>query len=488
LIGARTRRIVVLSAALIGCGGGTVALGQTPAALSPQEPGTHNTEGCSSARLIGKHRTYDVGPGQRYEELTTVPWLALDAGDVVNIAYRPTPYRTMIALRARGTASAPVILNGVTGPNCARPEISGERAVLAADRAQGGYDNKYSLIGSVINIWWGNGGWGNKPQHITIQNLKITGGTSGIVAVTVEDLLIQNCEVTDNAGWGVFVNTKGDDPHGIETSYRVTLRGNRLYNNGVDGSYLYHNVYVQAYRALYEGNYIGQLRPGASGSSLKDRSSGTIVRYNMIVAAARALDLVETDGGHGTVDADPLYNEAWVYGNIIVSDHTLPAVASGSLIHWGYDNNPARGRSGVLHFYNNTVISVDSEDDWIALFDLPPGPQSVEAQNNIIRHSGSAKFELGKEQGTIRFLGRNWISSGWGKGDPWNRNTVTVVGEDTLIAGANPMLDNGYRPVAESPVIGRSNGTTPTPVIGEFSDPAGTSVRSAALDLGAREH
>jgi len=465
-----------------------LAQAQTAPADSQVEPGMPDAAGCGSLRLIGKHRTYDVGPGQKYEELTTVPWLALRAGDVVNIGYRPTPYRTMIALRAQGSAAAPVILNGVTGPNCARPEISGERAVLAADRAGEGYDNKYSLIGAVINIWWGNGGWGNKPQHITIQNLKITGGTSGIVAVTVEDLLIQNCEVTDNAGWGVFVNTKGDDPHGIETSYRVTLRGNRLYNNGVDGSYLYHNVYVQAYRSVYEGNYIGQLRPGASGSSLKDRSSGTIVRYNMIVAAARALDLVETDGGHGTVDADPLYNEAWVYGNIIVSDHTLPGVSSGSLIHWGYDNNSAQGRSGVLHFYDNTVITVDSDDDWIALFDLPPGRQSVEAQNNIIRHSGSAKFELAKEQGAIRFLGRNWISSGWGKGDPWKRNSVTVAGEDTLIVGGNPMLDKDYRPAAGSPVIGQANSATATPVISEFSDPAGTSPRPAALDLGAREH
>jgi hypothetical protein len=442
---------------------------------------------CVTTRLTGKHRTYNVGPGQQYTELTPVPWLSLQAGDVVNIYYRPTPYRTKFALKVQATAAAPVMINGVTDANCNKPELTATSAVFAADRARG-FDNQYSLDDSVIYIWWGSGGWANKPKHITIQNLKITGGANGINAVTVEDLLVQNCELTDNNGWGIFVNTKNDEPNGEETSYRITIRGNRIYGNGVAGSYLYHNLYIQAYRTIYEGNYIGQLRPGALGSSLKDRSSGTIVRYNTIVAAARALDLVETEGGHGSVDTDPLYNDAWVYGNIIISDHTGLAEASGSFIHWGYDNTPARGHTGVLHFYNNTVISVDSTDNWISLFDLPPGPQTVEVQNNIMRHSGTATFELARTQGTIKFLGKNWISAGWGNGDPWNPNTVTVIGKSALIEGTNPMLDANYRPITASPVIGQATGTTSTPVLYEFIAPAGTTARATALDLGAVEH
>ena len=448
------------------------------------------TAACSSA-LRGTHATYDVGPGKTYAELTSVPWLSLQAGDVVNIYYRATPYKTYVALKAQGTAANPVIINGVTDANCNRPEISGSGAVYAADRS--GYDNQYSTIGSDFYIWWGQGGWANKPKFITIQNLKITGGSTGIYAVTVEDLLVQNCEITANNGWGVFVNTKNDDPNGEETSYRVTIRGNRIYGNGVVGSYLYHNLYIQAYRATYEGNYIGQLIPGAQGSSLKDRSSGTIVRYNTIVAAARALDLVETEGGRGTVDADPLYNEAWVYGNLIINDSSLPGASSGALIHWGYDNTFAEARTGTLHFYDNTVYS-NRASGTVALFDqqsnsYPNDPQNtVEVQNNIIWQTGGGKIAMGKTLGKVNFVGANWISTGWLNGTSSSSSGVIVNVTGTLLQGTSPGLDANYRPATGSPVIGAAAGTTATSVLYEFSAPAGVVGRATAKDLGAFEH
>jgi hypothetical protein len=463
-----------------------------PVTAPPPVSSIPSTSACSVA-LRGSHATYDVGPGKTYTELTNVPWLSLQAGDVVNIYYRATPYRTKFALKAQGTAAAPVVINGVTDANCNQPVVSGTNAVYAADRASSGYDNQWSLDDSVIYIWWGNGGWANKPKFITIQNLKLTGGSSGIFAVTVEDLLVQNCEITDVNGWGVFVNTKNDEPNGEETSYRVTIRGNRIYNNGVAGSYLYHNLYIQSYRATYEGNYIGSLRAGAEGSSIKDRSSGTIIRYNTIVAAARAIDLVETEGGRGTVDADPLYHDAQVYGNVIINDDTVPGAGSGALIHWGYDNNPLEARKGTLYFFGNTVVS-NIQGDWIALFDQQSSSadvdphNSIEVQNSIIWHSGSARLAMGKNVGKVTFTGRNWISSGWINGDPWNGNTVTVGGQATLIQGTNPLLDTNRRPTASSPVVGQATGTTKAAVSYEFLSPVGVTPRATAKDLGALEH
>ncbi|HTP39034.1 MAG TPA: putative Ig domain-containing protein [Steroidobacteraceae bacterium] len=446
------------------------------------------TLACSSA-LTGSHATYNVGPGQTYTELTNVPWLSLVAGDVVNIYYRATPYKTWIGLKAQGTAAKPVVINGVTDASCNRPVIDGSTgAVYAADRATSGFDNQYTQGPNDFYIYWGNGGWANKPKFITIQNLTLTGGSTGIYAVTVEDLLVQNCEITANNGWGIFVNTKNDDPNGEETSYRVTIRGNRIYGNGVSGSYLYHNLYIQSDGALYEGNYIGKLIPGAQGSSLKDRSAGTVIRYNYIVAAARALDLVETEGGHGTVDADPLYPDAWVYGNVIVNDSTLPGVSSGALIHWGYDNTPSEARTGTLHFYDNTLYSNVSGN---VLFDQQSDgnvdpDNTVDAQNNILWQSGSGKLLMGKTHGLVNFIGTNWITSGWANGKTGNTETVNITG--TLLQGTSPGLDADFRPTTGSPVIGQASGTTATPVLYEFDSPAGVVARPTAKDLGAFEH
>ena len=480
--------ITVAAAATTGgsSGGTTTGSGSSSGGGSTTVP---LTAACSSA-LQGSHATYDVGPGKTYAELTDVPWLSLQAGDVVNIYYRATPYRTYVALKAQGTATDPVVINGVTDAGCNRPEINGSGAVYAADRASG-YDNQYSTIGSAFYIWWGNGGWARKPKFITIQNLRITGASTGIYAVTVEDFLVQNCEITGNNGWGIFVNTKNDDPNGEETSYRVTIRGNQIYDNGVVGSYLFHNLYIQSYRATYEGNYIGQLVPGAQGSSLKDRSSGTIIRYNTIVAAARALDLVETEGGHGTVDADPLYNEAWVYGNLIINDSSLPGASSGALIHWGYDNTFAEARTGTLHFYDNTLYN--NTKGTVAVFDQQSNndtrdPQNtVEVQNSVLWAS-SGRLAMGKSLGKVSFSGGNWISSGWLSGTSSTSSGVVVTTGGTLLAGTSPGLDANYRPASGSPVIGAAAGTTPTPVLYEFAAPAGVAARATARDLGAFEH
>jgi hypothetical protein len=475
------------------------------------------TSPCSTA-LKGAHRTFDVGPGRQYEDLDKVPWLSLQGGDVVNIYYRPEPYRTYLALRAQGTAKQPVTINGVTdspAPPCRRPEISGEDAHYAADRS--GYDltgDNSTRRQQVILIWGGQGQWGQIPRFITIQNLRLTGGRTGIYAVTVEDLLVTNCDITQNVGWGIFVNTKNDEPNGEETSKRITVRGNRVFDNGLAGSYLYHNLYLQARRTLIEGNFIGQLVADGRGSSIKDRSSGTVIRYNTILAAARALDLVETEGGHGErgnpnqVDTDPLYPDVWVYGNLIINDGDLPGESSGALIHWGFDNNFDRARKGTLHFFANTVLSSQRRGD-IVLFDQQSNnderdPQNVvELSNNIIWQSGGARLLMGKTRGVIKFIGGNWISSGWVPGQ--SGNSVEVVGAAALIQGSNPMLSCALpsaaamdcRPRAGSPALGAAIPTPNLPPVlfavagaGEKADVAiaGATARTSASDSGAFEH
>jgi hypothetical protein len=268
----------------------------------------------------------------------------------------------------------------------------------------------------------------------------------------------------------------------------VTIRGNRLSDNGTAGSYLFHDLYIQSYGVLYEGNYLGPLRAKAEGSALTDRSSGTVIRYNHIVASARALDLVETEEGFTTVGKDPRYHDAWVYGNLIINEH-----ASTNLVHWGFDNTIEHRRSGTLHFYNNTVLS-NSPDWWISVFDQEGfdvfANNTIEMQNNIISSTGSAMLALARQHGRVNLIGTNWISSGWHPGDPdAKRNGVAVTKKGTVLTGNDPMIDRRtFRPLPGSPAIGAAKGTTPTPVTYEFLSPLGVKPRSSALDLGAYEH
>jgi hypothetical protein len=412
--------------------------------------------------------------------MTTVPWLSLTAGDVVNIY--PGTYATKVALRAQGTATNPVIINGVTDSNCNRPIVTGVNAVTAADAISAGFFT--STGGKLIEgdglfvLWQGlNDPYGYKPSFLAIQNLQIQGattpntytnsagtvtawgaGASGIYAVVASVFTIQNCEITGN-GEGVFVNTKSDATQ--EASYFVTLRDNYIFNNGVVGSYLEHNVYVQGVRSLYEGNYIGQLISGALGGSLKDRSSGPVVRYNYILAAARAIDLVDSEGGGTSVMVDPLYNYGWVFGNLIVNG---PG-GSGDLIHWGGDSQTyANYHQGPLSVYFNTIVNTIGT----SIFDMAMSSEIVNAHSNIISSTQNLSMCTnsaadGSQVGVVNLLDANWIQSGFSAG------ACTLNRSGTLVAGS-PSLSSTYGLNAGSAAIGA--GTT-FPV-SSFPSPAST--------------
>lgn len=444
----------------------------TPWPPAPQAPARE--DGCAGP-LKGSGTTYDVGPGQPLAELDQVPWLSLQAGDVVNIHHRETPYRVKVGIRGQGTAQAPIVINGVTDRECRRPVISGENAVPAQDaRARRHFNKQYTEnLGVFLLHKTGSDPYGWRPRHIQFRNLHITGahptrsytaqdggtgvysrGAAGIYAVTVDHLLIENCEITGNAN-GVFVNSKSRE----ESSDTVIVRNSRLHDNGVVGSWFEHNLYVQVRRALYEGNYIGQLIPGARGSSMKDRSSATVIRYNHIVAAARAIDLVEIEGGVPPVLEDPLYPHAWVHGNLIEDNARAGAGRAWSvkLIHWGGDNDPRYFRRGTLYFTQNTVrIRVDRADAWyVGLFDLPGPEQRVLMRGNVIQNLGTTELRLGLERGTIELADTNLFAGKRVDGSPGHDLRLRIGGRVIDVADAG-LDDNGRpRPGAPGNDLGR---------------------------------
>jgi len=384
---------------------------------------------------------YDVCPTCSHTELTTIPWNTLKAGSVVNIFYRPDPYRTKIALRVSGTEKAPIIVNGVTDTAGNRPVISGDGAVTAKSNANTGiYDSDHPENGEALGLIMikrsqTTDPYGYKAKHLVIQNLEIraTSGRSfvaqngqtkrysqsaaGIWADVVEDLLINNVVVTDH-GFGIFVNNRNAfDMVESETSRRITVSNSRIFGNGRSGSYLEHNLYLQGVGCALKDSYVGRLREGAEGSSYKDRCSGSRITGNTIDCAARCLDLVHDESGSDKkrdtpTDTAPDYDVVMVSGNHIRSNSSV------SCLHFGGDNlGEGSGpfptyRNGPLTFNDNecTIGGLPAEYDGRAYaFDIQHVAGVVNASGNKIRitiRSGSNQAAWLRTYGTVH-LGSN---------------------------------------------------------------------------------
>ncbi|MCG8669748.1 MAG: hypothetical protein MI867_10085, partial [Pseudomonadales bacterium] len=366
---------------------------------------------------------YNVGPGQDHEDLNSVPWRSLTAGDEVVIQWRSEPYRSKIGLRGQGTASQPIVIRGVSGPGGAKPEITGDNAQTPSDLV-GFFNTRWDeLLGTIIIKRASSDPWGYKPKHITFENLRITGGhpdyqyrsqdgstqnygrgAAGLWAILVENLIVKDCEFVDNAN-GLFVLSKNNDE--ADTSRNILVQSNLFRENGISGSYLEHNLYLQVAGVTYEHNRIERLRNGALGASLKDRSSGAVVRYNWIEASTRALDLVGPEDSYEILMNESDYEDAYVYGNYFHYDADRVSAENNGIItahfiHWGGDSgNTARYRMGTLYFFSNTFVvkSMKSTRWHMSIFDLSNSDQSVHIANNIMHLEGDTEFYILRQAG-----------------------------------------------------------------------------------------
>jgi hypothetical protein len=432
-----------------------------------------------STALKGSHATYNVGPGQTYTTLTTVPWMSLQPGDVVNIFYQAAHYNTKVGIEAVGTAAQPIIINGVTDANCSRPVIDGANAVETTDSIASGFwatsaGSTVENLGVVVFLWGPNQAYATLQSYITIQNVEVTGGTStnsftnhsgqstnysaggatGIYGVAVSHVTLQYNTI-DHNDEGVFFNSQDEQ----RRSDNIILRGNNIFANGQSGDQLVHATYVQGLHVLYEGNFYGANIKGSLGGALKDRSSGTVIRNNYIQCSLRCIDMVDSETVPSIID-DPLYSTAWVYGNILDDDCSL-AVCSGDLIHWGGDSgNTQNYHNGTLQSYNNTIVVQNSPATYIrfGIWDMPTNQQSVDSNNDVIIFSNNAAndlFELGICCGTINLQNVDWLSTGYvASGE--NGNTVTLNKQGTVLSGASPGLNADYTLSATSgsPLVG----------------------------------
>lgn len=380
--------------------------------------------------------TYEVGPGKPLANVGDVPWEALNAGDTVLIYARPTPYREKWVISRAGTANAPITVRGVQDAGGNLPVISGDNATT---RLQLDYTNESR---GVIKI--GTASPDVLPQYIVIENLDVRSarpgytftddtGTAGVAyganaaAIYVEraqHLTIRGCTLHD-AGNGLFVGIFNGD------TQDVLVDGNYIYDNGNVGSAFEHNNYTAAVGIVFQRNRFGPLRPGCDGNNLKDRSIGTVIRYNWIESGNRQLDLVDAEDDPSLI-TDPRYRTTFVYGNVLIEPD---GAGNSQIVHYGGDSgDPTIYRKGVLHFFNNTVVSTRAGNT--TLLRLSTNDETADVRNNLVYVAASGdKLAMLDSDGALELRG-NWFKTGFVASH--SGLTGTIATPVANVVGASP--------------------------------------------------
>lgn len=492
---------------------------------------------------------YGVGPGQKYSRLADVPWEALAPGDTVRIFWRATPYNEKFVINRSGAAGKPIRIVGVPGPAGQRPIIDGKNATTRANQTfrgtgEGPHADMQNLALILLD---GTDYHAPAPQYIVIEGLALRGagtpnaftGTAGdartygegaacIRVQKGEHITIHNNEISDCDN-GLFTMSQED-----ALTRDILIDGNYLHDCGVatGGSKdRFHNSYVQSVGAVYQYNHYGPQRPGALGSALKDRSIGTVVRFNRFEGCARSIDLVEAENTPRAALRDPAYRESFVYGNIIQHDANV-----GTAIHYGGDHYggdaPLEGmsppwtaamprwpasaygesffRQGTLYFYNNTVIINAAGEYGTSIFQISTTQEHAQIFNNVLwmsgrpRHSGllAPTRDLGKfwQDGGTVYLGVNLFNDGWTVNPDPGANHAThaiVSGQQWMLTTKSMPVDlTTFRLVNGSPGIDMAQPATNWPPVAahpvdhEYTDDLRGRPRvvaGKAMDLGAVE-
>ena len=94
--------------------------------------------------------------------ISEAPWSSLQAGDIVYIHWRSTPYKEKWVINAQGTANNPIRIIGVSGSQGQKPVIDGNGAVTVAGV------NFWNEERGVIKIGGSNTPADGIPSHIII--------------------------------------------------------------------------------------------------------------------------------------------------------------------------------------------------------------------------------------------------------------------------------------------------------------------------------
>lgn len=249
----------------------------------------------------------------------------------------------------------------------------------------------------------------------------------------------------------------------------------------VEGSIYEHNTYTESLGIIYQFNHFGPLRSGCPGNNLKDRSAGTVIRYNWIESGNRQLDLVESEfPEYNTIAA---YRQTFVYNNVLVEPD---GAGNSQICHYGGDNGTtSQYRKGTLFFYFNTIVSSRSGNT--TLLRLSTNDETADIRNNVIYVTASgSSLGIVDQTGTAN-LYNNWLKTGWVETHSGTAANVNSVSGN--ISGTSPGFTNlnaqDYSPAIGSALI-NSAGPLNSAVISNHS-PA-FSFASSAPTFISRTH
>ncbi|HYI01995.1 right-handed parallel beta-helix repeat-containing protein [Hyalangium sp.] len=437
--------------------------------------------------LLAQAAEYRVGPGQTYTAIGEVPWEALGPGDVVLIHARPMPYTEKWVIGRNGTQAAPIAVRGVPDAQGNLPIIHGEGATT---RAQLNFPSEQR---GIIKIGASNSPPDTLPSYIVIEGLHLrrargafTGrngastyatNASGIYLEKGEHIIIRNC-IFEDSGNGLFIAPNASD---------VLIEGSYLHGNGNPGSILEHNAYTEALGIVYQYNRFGPLCANCLGNNLKDRSAGTVIRYNWIEGGNRQLDLVES--GNASFRADPSYLRTFVYGNVLLEPE---GAGNRQIVHFGGDNGTEPNYRGTLYFWNNTIVS--SRTDRTTLLRLSSNAQTAHVTGNgvFLSAADGTTLSLTDAAGALHH-GGNWYEPGYVSSFGTVTGSVTDTGGN--VTGTDPgfvdasgqdfhlLASSPLRGVAVAPPSGTSAHLLQRQYVKHRSSEARP--QGSALDMGA---
>lgn len=396
--------------------------------------------------------TFEVGPGKRFESIGDVPWESLSAGDEVLIYWRAQPYKEKWVIAVQGSEAKPFVVRGIPGEDGTLPVVDGREAVTRKEI------NFWNENRGVVKIGGANLPAVDVPTWIIVENLDIRSGRtpylftgrSGLAAysrnaasVYVENgqnVTIRNCILRDS-GNGLFVS---------HASRNIVVEGCWILENGIENSIYEHNAYTEALGMVYQYNRFGPLRFNCLGNNLKDRSAGTVVRYNWIEGGNRQLDLVDAEDSQDLVN-HPSYRSTFVYGNILIEPD---GAGNSQIIHYGGDSgNTSLYRKGMLHFFNNTVVS--SRLNNTTLMRLSTNEETCDCRNNVVYVTGvGTSLALLDSAGFLR-IRNNWLKSGW-RTSHSGLTGIVENGGGTVIGDKPGFVDEtgqDFRPAPSSPCV-----------------------------------
>jgi hypothetical protein len=409
--------------------------------------------------------TYAIGPGTHYPALHDFNWHSLAPGDTVEVYYQPQPYQDKVQLANSGTADAPIRVVGIPDPWGNLPRLNAAGAVESADSS---YFSSQMATEGVFTVVPSK--WNTSVEYVEIEGFEIynanrenyffntqgqkiywNSGAAAVAFYNARNVTVSACVIHDNEN-GLFGKSDGSV---AGTLRNIVINANTVFNNGRAGEDHYHNAYLEGIDTVYQFNTFGPPVAGSAGNNVKDRSAGLVFRYNVVEGGVRLMDLVDPDDGAPLITQVPSFGKTYVYGNVFINPLWGGAA---SMIHFGYDADPANAQR-QLYFFYNTVVNMNDQTAggrWYTyVFNVDGPAQSVYAADNIF-HSycpnpdhWSGDFYFMANNGNLQ-LQSNWAPS-WAQ--PGSVNSLT--GWDTMLTGTAPGFVNvnagDYRLTTGSP-------------------------------------